>query len=518
MTSRTGKRWQRVRIASQIVFFLVFYFLLFHTGASLARGFSASPFFFYIDPLAALVVLITGQKLTAHFLLALIPLFLTLALGRFFCGWVCPFGSLQQAFTWLAERKKKKRSERAVASRGFRLKYAILIAVTVSALFGVQLAGWLDPFSLFTRSNAVVVLPGANYLAQQALKAGAGEKGIVAKTVKPLYQFSQKTILTRVQRTFAYSTLIGLILIAIIALNYYRRRFFCNYLCPLGALYGYLSRFSLMRLRVADPCKKCNACARNCTYYGGPFQEYLKSECLLCMNCVVDCPVSTVEFTLAWPRKTERMAVHLGRRGVLTALGGGLLAAALPGIAAERKYRNHRFVRPPGALKEAGFLDACVRCGECIQACPNNALHPAQLQAGLEGLWTPILIPANGFCDYECHRCTQVCPTGAIARLTLEEKKKFKMGTAVINRNLCYTYADGYNCAVCEEHCPVPEKAIRFREVEIWNFRGKLRQVRQIYVDPRLCIGCGTCEHVCPRTDQPAICVGAEEEQREMFL
>jgi ferredoxin len=150
-----------------------------------------------------------------------------------------------------------------------------------------------------------------------------------------------------------------------------------------------------------------------------------------------------------------------------------------------------------------------------MQACPTHALQPAVFQAGLEGLWTPVLVPASGYCEYECNRCTQVCPTRALARLTLEEKKSFKIGTAVIDRSACYTYADGYNCAVCEEHCPVPEKAIRFREVEVHNFRGRLKKVKQIYVVPDVCIGCGICESVCPRTDAPAIRVGAEEEQRQ---
>jgi ferredoxin len=150
-----------------------------------------------------------------------------------------------------------------------------------------------------------------------------------------------------------------------------------------------------------------------------------------------------------------------------------------------------------------------------MEVCPTNLLQPALFETGVEGLWTPILNPQTGYCEYECRKCTQVCPTDAIMELTLEEKKKFKIGTAVVDRNRCYTYADGYNCAVCEEHCPVPEKAIRFREVNVWNFRGELVKVKQIYVVPDLCIGCGICQHVCPRSDSPGIVNTAEEEQRE---
>jgi MauM/NapG family ferredoxin protein len=253
------------------------------------------------------------------------------------------------------------------------------------------------------------------------------------------------------------------------------------------------------------------------------------------MNCLKDCPVAAIEVRWGLPRPTEvpaqpvvkstdvavlppkgtDVAVLPPRRQFLAALGCGMAVAALPQIASGKKAKAHPFIRPPGAVAEEEFLQKCVRCGACMQACPTNAIQPAVFQAGLDGLWTPLIVPRSGYCEYECHRCTQVCPTRALKRLTLDEKKLFKIGTAVINRSTCYTYADGYNCAVCEEHCPVPEKAIRLREVEVHTFRGKVKKVRQVYVVPDLCIGCGICESVCPRTDAPAIVVGAEEEQRE---
>lgn len=500
MERKRGRLLQRLRILSQCGFTVLFFFLLATLSGSGPVPMAWSGLFFYFDPLLLWLSLVAGPLLRV-FLLALAPLLLTLLLGRFFCGWVCPLGALHQLFTWLGRRRPQPP---AVRRGELRLKYLLLAGLLAASLFSVQLLGWLDPFSLLTRSAAVAVLPGGGAVLQKALLAGP----------QPLYDLGRRLLLPVTQRVFLQASAIGAVFLGLLLLNLLRRRFFCNALCPLGALYGALGRFSLLRLAVNDSCRKCNACARRCTYTGGPYQDYLKSECLLCFNCVADCPADSIELRFGLPGAGRRPALDLGRRRLLAAAGIGIAAAALPLASPPRAARARPFLRPPGALDEEKFLARCVRCGACMQACPTHALQPAIFQAGLEGLWTPALVPAVGYCEYECRRCTQVCPTQAIARLSLAEKKQFKIGTAVVDRSLCYTYADGYNCAVCEEHCPVPEKAIRFRPVEIHNFRGRMRTVNQIYVVPDLCIGCGICENVCPRTDLAAIRVGAEEEQR----
>ena len=126
----------------------------------------------------------------------------------------------------------------------------------------------------------------------------------------------------------------------------------------------------------------------------------------------------------------------------------------------------------------------------------------------------PVLIPRLGYCEYNCTLCGQVCPTGAIPRLSPEEKRKSVIGTAVFDRNLCLPYAKKVNCLVCEEHCPVPDKAIRFELVTDINYEGKRVVLKKPYVVDELCTGCGICENKCPLEGRSAIEVFSRRNRR----
>jgi len=514
MTAKKGKIYQIIRITSQIFFTFLFFYLLIKAGQSATQTFAYTDAFFYFDPLLLLLNFIATHKIMGIFLLSLIPLFLTLIFGRFFCGWICPMGAIQQFFTRLF---KKSNKEKVVNKKLLKLKYIILILVIVFAIMGSHIGGWFDPFSLLTRSVSTAVFPAANYTLEQTLKGGAKDTGIISKGLKPVYNFSKKNIQTNRQRLFVQSVIIGFIFFAILFMNLYKRRFFCNYICPLGALYGLISKFSLFNLKIKKTCKECNVCAKNCTYNGSPYQDYQKADCLVCFNCVNDCLHDQIDVKFEFPQKPNHTPINLGRRKILGTAISGIFVAAFTKIAYPLKTKIHQFIRPPGSVSEKQFLEKCIRCGECIQVCPTNFIQPALFQAGFDGLWTPIVNAQTGYCEYECNKCTQVCPSKAIEKLSVKQKKKFIIGRAVVDKNRCYPFVHGYNCAVCEEHCPIPEKAIRFRTVKSWNSKGKLVTVKQIYVVPELCNGCGICENKCPRLDAPGIILTAEEEQRELL-
>jgi len=181
--ARTGKLLQRLRSGSQIFFTGFFFFLLLKSGSAAIEQLPHTGFFFYIDPLFLWVNVLAGPFLLA-FLLALLPLLLTLILGRFFCGWACPLGALHQFFTWLGEHGRRRKI--AVSRGSLRWKYMLLIVLLVASLFASQLLGWLDPLALLTRSSSVTLVPGANFLAQHALQSGAQGRGVAGKLIKPL--------------------------------------------------------------------------------------------------------------------------------------------------------------------------------------------------------------------------------------------------------------------------------------------------------------------------------------------
>jgi len=133
-----------------------------------------------------------------------------------------------------------------------------------------------------------------------------------------------------------------------------------------------------------------------------------------------------------------------------------------------------------------------------MKVCLKNALYPAAYQAGIEGIYTPLVIPRLGYCEYNCTLCGQVCPTGAIPRLPIEQKRREVIGKAVFDKNHGLPFAKRINCIVCEEHCPISSKAIRSLEVEVVGLDGTRRKVKEPYVMEEICNGCGICENVCP--------------------
>ena len=529
--------WRR---ASQIFFLLLFTFLLLRTefrgavgpGSELRMHWPVR-LFFELDPLAALSNALATHALYRGLLWSLSILLPVMFFGRFFCGWICPMGTIHHFFGSL--KSEKKRGKQGIDANRYkpwqRTKYVILIAVLVAALCGAGLVGWFDPFSLLVRSMGLSVLPAVNYASNSMLNAlEHSDVGLLQATGTALHAVFAATILNFKQPHFRQGVYLGLIFLVLLAANGWVTRFWCRALCPLGALLGVASRWSVLGLhKDAAACDKCNLCLLHCQGGDDPIgaAPWHKAECLMCMNCVDACPHQGLEFRL-FRKEPEIAGANLPRRKMLTGLVAGLAAAPLlRANTALGKSRDERLIRPPGALEETDFLARCLRCGECMKVCPNNSLQPALAEGGLEGLWTPVLTPRIGYCEPSCVLCSEVCPTGAIWKLTPKEKgwvvgvgqgdaKAVRLGTAFYDRGRCLPWAMATDCIVCQEWCPVSPKAIYLQEAEIVDADGNKKVVKQPHVDPSRCVGCGACEYACPLQEHPAVYVTSIGESRSV--
>lgn len=502
-----------LRMASQTAFTALFIGLV--VGASVAgtRASLTKSFFFAIDPLLAVTESLATRAVTVGAALALVPLALTLLLGRFYCGWVCPMGAINHVVSWSASRGGH--APTSVGRRWAKLKYVLLAAVVVLAAGGSRLGTLVDPVALLSRSLSLFVLPASGVFVDPRPLLPADESPIPADRQSRLTRAAAVAPPVPPSRLVAHAAGIGGLFVAVVLLNLVRRRFFCSAVCPLGALYGLVARLSLLRVRVGGTCAHCGTCVDGCWSQDGPANGLSSQDCLLCLSCIRDCPLGAVELRPLRAADPPAVPFDIGRRQLFASVAAGLGFTAAASLAPEGRGRERRVLRPPGALSEADFLLRCVRCGQCAQACPTSFIQPAGFEAGPDGLWTPVVSAAVGYCEWDCNQCTRVCPTGALQPLPLAEKRKFKIGTAVVDRSRCYTWADGMNCTACADRCPVPGSAIRFHEAVVWSFAGERTVVRRAHVTPDLCTGCGICEYVCPRFDAPGIVVGCGDERRE---
>jgi polyferredoxin len=511
------------RRISQIFFFIVFIWFCFVTSPGdqwwQLRGWPVN-WIIELDPLVGLATLLSTRTVYAGLLWGLATVVLTIIFGRFFCGWLCPFGAIHQFVGYIANRKKKTAAKIKLNAYhpGQVIKYWILIfLLTISAMELVvdliRLPGnnlWLFAILVLfalaftvkqtlrqTRANfsgaglvflgfiaiwllfSVIFKPGSPSAALQIglLDPIALVYRSVNLIVLPLIDRTTFTLVAS-PRLYDGTWLMGAVFLTAILLNLIKPRFYCRFICPAGALFGVLSRFALWRIgKVSDDCSYCHTCEKHCEGGCSPTNEIRFNECVLCLNCMSDCRHALMTYQNAPSATGEILALDLSRRQFLVSAVSG--AAVIPVVRLSGNLAanwNPALVRPPGALAEKEFLSRCIKCGQCMRICPTNVIHPAGLEGGLEGLWTPVLnfrIGTSG-CQHNCIACGHLCPTAAIRPISLDERQgkgefadrgPITIGTAFIDRGRCLPWAMDRPCIVCQENCPVSPKAITTRTV-----------------------------------------------------
>ena len=509
--SRIGPvtRSSPIRRFIQIACLVLFLHLFLYVCWPYAERFSATAFsdkewlavdsFLRIDPLVGLSTVLAGRYLDDCLWWTAGILVFCVVFPRAFCGYLCPLGTLIDAFDWLVGRHVwKRRRENADRKAGWvHVKYYLLVAVLVSSLLGVLTSGFVSAIPVLTRGLLFTV-----GRVQLWLLKGWNHLGPVDGTFY-----------------LSVALFVGVFLCGLLG-----QRFWCRCLCPSGALFSVLGACRLSERRVDSRCVSCRKCVEVC-----PFDAIKEdfstrpADCTLCQTCGGVCPTHAIDFVWRWSPIGETFKTDiqvaprpLSRRGFLSAAAiGSTAAAATVLLDTTVAPPAAKPLRPPGSVPEGAFLDLCIRCGECFKVCPGPVLHPAGFEYGVESLWTPVVRPELAGCHQDCNFCTEVCPTGAIQPLPLSVKRTVHMGLAKINAHTCLPFRDQdrVECDLCYVECTsAGYDAIEMRDMEITLdpppppgvFSDleleEMSRIKVPFVNRDACVGCGICQYRCHTT------------------
>ena len=515
LTRLSPENWLRLRKISQVFFLILFLVVFlwsrreFYLNSSLESGFKETlvnlPL--QLDPLAMLAQSMASRKVLPGATLALLTVVVSLLLGRVWCGWFCPVGTV---LDWIPLRSWKKKDP-AVPEKFRGIKYILLLIILFGAIFSNLSLMIFDPLTIGYRTLTASIWPALDRVVT-AIELTLFRVPFLSPVVGAFDSLIRPAIFPAHPAVYRFGWLFGGFFALLVGLNALAPRFWCRYLCPLGGLLGMLGKFSLVSCEISESCSQCGSCLPACPTGAIQQAEHIycdPGECTMCMACAVDCPTGQVKF----PAKSSQFLQQpydVDRRKALFSLGTAVVGAGLLESDWIDVKPSPEMIRPPGVDQEE-FLSTCIRCGECSTVCPTNAIQMSIFDGGVDGFWSPVLIHRIGYCDYSCNACGQVCPVEAIPPLALEIKRQQVIGKATIDQTRCLPWAENQECIVCEEMCPLSEKAIELELVQVRSESGEPMTLQRPVVIPNLCIGCGICEYKCPVSGAAAIEVSAHE-------
>ena len=428
-----------------------------------------------------------------------ILLVLSLVFGRVYCSFICPMGVYQDVVAWLSKKftkKKKYTFSKAMTV----LRWTVLAATVIAFIFGFNfLVGLLDPYGAYGRIVTHIFRP--------AYLAGNNLLEYIFSSFDN-YTFYKVGIysLGLLSTLIALATLVGIGFLA-----WRNGRTYCNTICPVGTLLGFISRYSLFRLQFDDDkCNSCGLCAMKCkaSCINSKDKQIDYSRCVTCFNCIEACNRSAMKYAPYKWKKTvtnvpENKTVDESKRRFLSATvvtavaATSLMGQKVASITGKRALKRNLPIVPPGGLNVENLQEKCISCHLCVSKCPSHVIKPAFTEYGLGGMMQPRLYFDHGFCNYDCTVCSDVCPSKALRPLTVEQKHQTQVGQVHFIRHNCIVFTDETNCGACSEHCPT-------QAVHMVPYKGVLTIPE---TDVSICVGCGGCEYVCPAKPYKAIYV-----------
>lgn len=432
---------------------------------------------------------------------------LTVFTGRSYCSFICPLGIYQDAVSRIGGRLKRRNRRYGYKNPYTILRYSLLALTIIVALLGsVWLVALLDPYSIFGRF--------ATYFFQPVVLTINNVVARVASSIDYYDIFKVEYI--KIPLAAYIIPLAFLVLVTF--LSFTRGRLYCNTVCPLGTLLGLLSKVSVFRISIDESlCTHCGRCALNCKASCIDFlnEDVDESRCITCFNCLTVCPDNAIRYGLPERSKSKIVNPEKVDSGKRKFIAGSIAAFALAtgisraqDVPSEKKVpvptkestikENKTYpVCPYGAVSLEHFNSFCTACSLCVNACPEQVIVPSFMEYGLAGIMQPRMDYHKSFCNFDCTRCTEVCPTGALLPLTVEAKKLTQIGKVTFIRENCIVETEKTDCGACSEHCPT-------KAVTMVPFEGNLVIPE---VNNKLCVGCGACEYACPTKPFKAIFV-----------